>query len=177
MNSKTGKTTAYVVGATISAAFLAVIGWGQVRKVTVPQPATWGHVPTVCASGEGVDAAALRRAVTEWRDHGHPVRLDCNAPDVLVTLDPGLEGGTDWNAEDPEHALDDLPQTWGVTRCQALDGELLSCTIRVHPRAEALAYTHELGHALGYQHPPLCPSGHLMHPSRPGWDWRGLGGP
>lgn len=168
------KTTAYVVGAAVSAAFLAVIGWGQLRSITVPQPAAWPQPPALCASGPGVDEAALRKAVEEWRQHGHPVRLDCNAPDVLLSVDQALEAGTDWNADDPEHALDDAPQTWGLTRCQSLGDELLSCTVRMHPRAGPIAYTHELGHALGYQHPALCPSGHLLHPSRPGWDWRGL---
>lgn len=170
------KTAAYSIGAALSAAILGIFAWGRVRSVDVPQPASWEHTPVVCAA-DGVDRPALRSAVDAWREHGHPVRLGCDEADITLTVDPSLDtddGGLRTDDGDGTHVLDGVSQTWGVTRCQAVGMRLTACAIRMHPRGGALAYTHELGHALGYLHPPLCPSGHLLHPSRPGWDWRGL---
>jgi hypothetical protein len=131
------------------------VGVGRTREVRVPRPARWDEAMIVCP-GAGVDLDALDRAVAWWVDLGHDVEVDCEAPwAVGIDADPSLH-------------------TLGLTHVQARGGLVDTAHIRIRPAAWDLVIAHELGHALGYQHARHAPTGHLMHPSRAGWDARGL---
>lgn len=182
VRKKREKAAAFGIGGAIAALFGAVIAWGRVRKVEPPQPAKWDHVPSV-TTAPGVNMAAFREAMDRGRQAGIAMRvLPPGEPaDIMVCVDETLEDyGTDWNAEEAEHVLDEVPQTWGITRCTAdpNTGHLVGAVCRMHPRAGAIAYGHEiLVHARGYLHcpgPPGAPTGTLVHPHSPGWDFRGV---
>lgn len=102
----------------------------------------------------GVDIEALDQAVAWWVGLGHQVELGCPGS---VRLE-----------------ADETLRELGLTHARSNQGLMVEATIRVRPKARALVIAHELGHALGYEHPPAPPSGHMMHPTRPGWDSRGL---
>jgi hypothetical protein len=168
------------VGLAVSVGVGVVIAWGRVRSVTVPQPAHWTAPPAVCVSGD-VDHAALRDALDAWRSHGHRILRSCDGrPGITVAVDPALDDAGPSGGDPGEHtATDEMgrPSRWGTTHVVALGDVMVSAEIRLHPHAGALTLAHELGHALGYLHPVAAPTGHLMHPSSPGWDWRGLEAP
>lgn len=149
-------------GLAVSAAIAGVVAWGRVRSVTVPRPARWASAPRIWR-GSGVDRARLEEAIRWWRARGHDLWIGgpSEPSAILVVAQPQPEGRA------------------GNTRCWATpDGStLVRAEVEVRPEADALTIAHELGHALGYLHPVAAPSGHLMHPSRPGWDGRGLEGP
>jgi len=149
----------------LSAGIGAVIGWGRVRNVEVPRPARWEDAPVVC-SGPGVDSTALEEAVAWWRELGHDLQVSCDGWTVSIDVDPTL---------DTRGSVEDLSTTHGSTHVWTQDSVVAAAEIRIRPGVGALAIAHELGHALGYQHPAAAPSGHILHPSRPGWDGRGLG--
>jgi hypothetical protein len=154
--------------------------YGRVRAVEVPHPASWPGTALVCA-GPGVDRVALVDALELLEEHHLALRLlpvaePCITRDgvVAVVVDPaldteaGLGGGIDRDAEVPRI-------TWGVTHVVAEGERIRSATVRLHPRQDVLGDTHELLHALGWEHPRNPPTGHVMHPSSPGLrDWRGL---
>lgn len=120
---------------------------------------------------EGLDSLrteALREAL-RGREAGIAIQavLPHQDADIVVRVDPSLESyDTQWD--------------WGVTRrvADTTTGLLVSAECRMHPRAGALAYAHEiLVHARGYLHcpgPPGAPTGTLVHLHSPGWDFRGV---
>jgi hypothetical protein len=155
------------IGGAVSAVVLAVVGWGQLRDVDVPRPLGWDHTPLTVCAGAGVDTAALGEAIGAWRDHGHPV-VPSSAPacDVEVLVDEQL---------DARDSVDDDRFVHGRASIRHTGGLIESAELRVVDGADVLVLEHELGHALGYAHPIGAPTGHLLHPSRPGLrDWRGL---
>lgn len=145
-----------VVGASVAAVVGGLVLWGRVRSVDVPQPYSWGDAVVVVCPGPEVDPAALVEAVSWWVDLGHRVSVGSASCDVTIDVDVALE----------DH---------GLTRCTSTtDGQQVACQAWVRRGAAALVIAHELGHALGYQHPDGAPTGHMMHRSSPGWDARGL---
>lgn len=157
----------FAVFCVVTALAAVIVLWGRVRTVEVPHPARWED-PFVVCPGEGVASAALDEAVTWWKEMGHDLEVGCDEWSVSVDVDPAL---------DTRASVEDLAVTHGETHVWAVDGVVAAAEIRVLPGADALVLAHELGHALGYLHPLAPPSGHLLHPSRPGWDGRGLEGP
>lgn len=153
------------LGLSLTAAVLSVAAWGRFRSVEVPRPATWPGPVQICVRA-GVDVAEVDQAVGWWRSRGHAVSRGC--PGVEIWGDPAV---------DTRSSVDDPEVVHGHTRVQAAGDRIVFAEIRVVPDADALVVAHELGHALGYRHPRFAPTGHLMHPSRPGWDGRGLEGP
>jgi hypothetical protein len=151
-------------GLALSALVAGFIGWGRVRAVEVPRVGRWEAVPIVCARPE-VDETALREAVRWWEAQGHELRLSCTRWTVWVGVDPTI---------DTRDSVEDLGTTHGWTAVAVQDGIARSAEVRVLPGSDALVYAHELGHVLGFVHPKAAPSGHMMHPFRPGWDSRGL---
>lgn len=162
----TGVVTPLRLAAFVAVTLAAVgaVVWGRVRTVDVPQVAVWADVPAVCA-GPGVPLAALDTALEWWAERGHHATRSCDAWTVSIDVDPTI---------DQRASVEDVTLTHGLTVLHAEGGVAVAAEIRVLPHASALVLAHELGHALGYQHPPAAPTGHLMHALRPGWDGRGL---
>lgn len=103
---------------------------------------------------------------------GHDIDLSSSlqVATVIVAGDPTIDG-----RDSAEQAT---PTRHGVTHAWTTSfGLTTRADVRVLPYASALVIAHELGHVLGYEHPRAAPSGHLLHPTRPGWDGRGLEGP
>lgn len=155
-----------LAGLAVAAVIGGVVAWGRVRTVDVPRRGHWETPPAVHAA-RGVDGAALDRAVRWWAARGH--RLVLLPPDssrlgvgVEVRVDRALPEG-----------LRGLTHVWATPGTRTL----VRAEVRLAPGADALVIAHELGHVLGWEHPPAAPSGHMMHPTRPGWDGRGLEGP
>lgn len=150
-----------IIGAIVSAIVLAVVGWGRVRNVDVPRVAFWAQAPSVGLADPRVDPGDLREAMAFWS------RLGWQFGDILdgpgdITIAP-------W---DPVLGLDN-PEGVGVTVSNT--GSLRQrSTVRCRePNVTTLV--HELGHALGLGHPVNPPTGHPMHPKKPGiHDHRGL---
>lgn len=153
------------------AVVVAVVGsivWSRVRSVVVPRPARWIETPLICP-GPDVSPSDLDEAVAWWRQLGHDLEVDCDGPwNVSIDLDPTL---------DTRDSIDEGELVHGRAHVLGEGGEIDAAEILLRPGVGALAIAHELGHALGYLHPAFAPSGHLMHPSRPGWDGRGLQAP
>ena len=144
------------VGLVVALVALVGVGAGRTRDVTVPRSARWDGPALVCP-GRGVDIEAVERAAAWWRELGHDIRVDCAGPwAIAIDADPIL-------------------RMLGLTRVTEADGFVVFAEVLVQPGAWDLVIAHELGHALGFRHARQAPSGHLMHPSRPGWDARGLG--
>lgn len=155
-----------LVGLAVAAAVGGVVAWGRVRTVEVPRVARWETPPEVRAR-PGVDLDALDEAVRWWSARGHPLRI--------VPADESRLGGVIEVAVDrtlPEGILG-LTHKWAAPGTRSITW----AEIRVAPGADALVLAHELAHALGYEHPHAAPSGHILHPTRPGWDGRGVAGP
>jgi hypothetical protein len=151
-------------GLALSTLIAGFIAWGRVRTVEVPDHADWESVPLLCPQ-PGVDGAALLQAVRWWREQGHELTLSCDQWTVWIGVDATI---------DTRDSVEDIGTTHGWTALAVQDGIARSAEVRVLPGSDALVYAHELGHVLGYAHPRAAPTGHLMHPRRPGWDGRGL---
>ena len=151
------------LGLAVAGVFGGIIGWGRVRDVRVPRIGVWRDVPRLCVSG--VPGPDVNRAIAWWRSLGHQIEVGCDRWTISLDADPTV---------DDRASVDDLSETHGITVVHVDSGVVVAAEIRVMPRAGALVVAHELGHALGYRHPDAAPSGHMMHPHRPGWDSRGL---
>ena len=147
---------ALLVGSAVSLVVLGAVGWGQTRPVRVPTVGRWTRTPVIIP-GPGVGETNLDIARATWAGLGHrSVVLHTGPADISIVVDPALVDR-------------------GKTVCTVVNGSTITrAEIRVKPGATALELAHELGHAFGYLHPYLCPSGHLMHPRHPGWNARGL---
>jgi hypothetical protein len=151
-------------GLALSALVAGFIGWGRFRPVEVPHHARWEAVPLLCPQ-PGVDGPALLQAVRWWREQGHALELSCDRWTVWIGVDPTI---------DTRDSVEDLGTRHGWTAVAVMDGIARSAEVRVLPGSDALVYAHELGHVLGFAHPRAAPTGHILHPRRPGWDGRGV---
>lgn len=190
MTSRTRSTALGIAGLVATLAAGAAVVWGRVRSVDVPRHGQWSGVALVCAA-DGVHRRDVVAAVADAADHGHTVRLlpagsDCTPRDglVVVRVDPALDVGTGlgdgWGGDAIVlEDTDDTGTVWGRTHVQQLaGGRILRADVRLHPSQSALSTTHELLHALGWGHPDLAPTGHVLHPTAPSLDdWRGVRGP
>ncbi len=151
------------IGIGITGVIAAVVGWGRLREVEVPRPLGWDHAPVIVCG----DNPLLAEAVAAWRQRGHPLRAGTADCDVVVTYDSTL---------DERDSVEDGAFVHGrASLIHTPEGIIQHVGLALLPTAGLAAHAHELGHALGYQHPRAVPSGHVMDPSGPGTkDWRGL---
>lgn len=152
------------LGLALSAVIGGIVAWGRVRAVHVPTVGTWADVPVVCP-GQGVPDDALRQAVAWWDQRGRPIEVGCSDWSVSLDVDPTL---------DERASVDDVSLTHGMTALHADGQTIVAAEIRILPGSDALVIAHELGHAFGLLHPRAAPTGHILHPHRPGWDGRGV---
>lgn len=139
---------------------IGAVVYGRVRRVVVPQVGEWRSTPTVYCDRRLRDS--VREAIAWWGERGHPLMLLDHEAGARVTI-----------RLDPELA------DRGDTKCWTDGDNVVSAQCVVRSEDDIVAVAHEIGHALGYLHPIAAPSGHLMHPSRPGMGWgsdRGLRG-
>lgn len=184
---RVSKTVGFSIGAAVTAVFGAIIAWGRVQKVVYPMPVEFDHVPTVCAPKDTHTAEqekVLTEALNWWREGGWEFKRSCDgAPDITVIFDPSVDNSGPsrdiWGVDGIE-TLDSGDNTsWGVRHIVAHEDTRLieSAELRVHPRVAKIGMSHEIGHALGFEHPsPAAPSGCLMNndADRMGLDRRGL---
>lgn len=154
-----------VIGGVVSAAVAGVVAWGRLRRVDVTRVGSWLGAPTI-AVADLEDLAVVVQAARWLRELGWPIgRVSAGgAGDIrVVPWNPAR-----FNGDDPRGwtGLDFYP---GTTRIR-------SATVMLRERSKVAA-VHELLHAMGCDHPPWCPTGHPLHPRRPGLrDTRGLRG-
>lgn len=154
------------IGAGAAAVIAAVIGWGRARPVEVPRPLLWDHAPVVICVEDHASAVLVYEGVLLWREHGYPLLVGTTGCNVRVEVNPAL---------DDRDSVDDDRFVHGRTSLSHEGPVVYDGLIEVLPGSRLEVYVHELGHALGFQHPNAAPSGHVLHPSRPGLrDWRGL---
>lgn len=159
----------------VGLATVAVV-WGRFRRVRVPRPHRWGargpRLWVAPSSDAEVDGAKLDEAIAWWQQRGHDVGWAANAQTATceVLVDRTIDQRASAEQAHPTHY--DLTRRW-----LAPSGLVIRAEIRTLPGPDALLLAHAIGHALGYEHPRAAPSGHLLHPTRPGWNGRGLEGP
>jgi hypothetical protein len=166
-----GIITAVVAGAGIL--------FGRLKKVKVPQNGTWEKPPTVRYEVP-TNEDDITRAVNWWGKIGHKVKIVEKSPpntpladgEIRIRIDPAeVDRRRPPVVEDGEikgggHGVTDT--TIGK------DGKIQHALILLYQN-DALTLAHELGHALGFGHPSNTPTGHMMNPTKPGWDdHRGL---
>lgn len=184
-SQKTGKTAAFISIGAISAAFLAFIGISRVVDLSFEQTAHFDHAPITLCAAEEVSRPDLDEALVHIRGLGCDIDVTCEGdPDIRMSVDMALE--TDDGGLGPElGSADDLgteshaiKQTWGLTATFPQGSEVIDhSVVRLHPRAKAKTFGHELMHALGIPDPKvLPPTGSIMNMHRPGWDTRGVEG-
>jgi hypothetical protein len=186
--SSRSQTALGLTGIALALAAGAAVVWGRVRSVDVPRRGTWPAVPEICTEAKRREVQGAVRAL---RDHGY--RLDLLPPregpcperagQIVVRVDVALDTagpmGTGWVGGEITDRDESESVTWGSTRVtQTTDGAIVRAIVRLHPDADELTATHELLHALGWDHPVAPPTGHVMHPHAPSLaDWRGVEGP
>ncbi len=187
MKDSTKKGVAWGIGGAISAAFLTVIAWGQLKRdVDVPRP-VFDPAPTVlCIAGPEADRKLLADAAAWWRERGHPVRVAAEPCDlgedgdqIPVWVNHALVGsGSGFELDGG--AFGDLRDQWGrvLGTADLAVGRWRHVEMQLHPDQSFTSNVHEIGHLRGYDHPANAPSGHPMHATNPGTkDDRGLQGP
>jgi len=160
------------LGLFTSLSVLAAVVWGRLRRIVVPRAGKWGSDPiTIWEPVEFTndDKVNLVTAIAVWVELGHRLTIgNVGTQFIGIVVDKGL---------DTRDSVEDETVTFGRTRVTQERGQIVSATVRVLPEPSALTLAHELGHALGFLHPAGVPTGHLLHPTNPGWDTRGLEGP
>ena len=157
-----------VFGVVFALASLGVL-YGRFRKVTVPKPRYWSTPRPLVACDPSL-AAPTAEAITRLRAIGLPIDWAGSPSMATITV------RADASLDDRASVDDGAPSLHGITHSRTdADGWTFGADVRVLPWASAVVIAHELCHALGYEHPnPWPPSGHLLHPTRPGWDARGI---
>lgn len=188
MSRSRTQTALGLSGLIVTVAAGAAVVWGRVRSVEVPRRGAWGPIaPAVCVEGH---RGEVRDAIAILHDHGHDLDLLPPPPggacpervgQIVVRVDPALDTagplGVGWVGGEIGDA-DEAGVRWGSTRVWQEGDRIVRALVRLHPDSAETAATHELLHALGWDHPVAPPTGHVMHPSAAGLrDWRGVKGP
>lgn len=189
MSRSRSQTALGLTGLALAVAAGAAVVWGRVRSVEVPRRGTWAITPELCVEAKRRE---VQDALRHLRDHGFRLELlparEGLCPElagqVVVRVDPALDTavglGSGWSADGTISDRDESETAaWGSTRVtQTSSGSIVRALVRLHPDADELTVTHELLHAMGWDHPVAPPTGHVMHPHAPGLkDWRGVEGP
>jgi hypothetical protein len=156
-----------VAGLAVCVCFGAWIVYGQLKETVEPKIVGHWTEPLRECPLDGVPRGYVDEAVFLWREAGYDVAVDCGPlQNAVMRVDPTV---------DLRDSVEDLGERHGVTKVvQTVDGEIESADTRLMPGPTREWIAHEMGHQLGFAHPDFCPSGHVMHPHRPGLkDFRG----
>jgi hypothetical protein len=198
MDARTHKTIGFGIGLGLTALTFAFILYGKLAPCTVPHHDLAVDRLVVCDLAPAEvrpGAPVFEQAVEFWGRHGYTFDVDRSACTSLCTTDIDdhlvvcIPGAVAIDLMASQRSRANL-----VGIClhgQVLDrGELRDwATVEVSEGVDMLALTHELGHALGYEHvqgPQMVPGwngvrfapprGHVMHPvlAEAGWGNEGI---
>ena len=147
----------YYAGLIVAALAGGAAVFGHLRAPNTPRASEYPAGPIRIWAEQTVNQGSFMVAVDAWRDIGWPILVTESNPSVLFTTRPGLVLG-------------------GKAMCGIAHIRGDRVTVELVPGSDSLVIAHEMGHAFGFRHTRIAPTGSLMAAGveRIGWNMRGL---